>query len=55
MGLSDEYMFILNHLVSVDESILFSNVYVRYVRELDEAEHHNSRNRKRHLCFMRKI
>ena len=53
MGLSDEYMFILNHLVSVDESILFSNVYVRYVRELDEAEHHNSRNRKRHLCFMR--
>lgn len=53
MGLSDEYMFILNHLVSVDESILFSNVYVRYVRELDEAEHHNSRNRKRHLSFMR--
>lgn len=53
IGLSDEYMFILNHLVSVDESILFSNVYVRYVRELDEAEHHNSRNRKRHLCFMR--
>lgn len=53
MGLSDECMFILNHLVSVDESILFSNVYVRYVRELDEAEHHNSRNRKRHLSFMR--
>lgn len=53
MGLSDECMFILNHLVSVEESILFSNVYVRYVRELDEAEHHNSRNRKWHLSFMR--
>ena len=53
MGLSDECIFILNHLVSVDESILFSCVYVRYVRELEEAEHLNAKSRKRHLYLMR--
>ena len=53
MGLSDECIFILNHLVSVDESILFSCVYVRYVRELEEAEHLNAKSRKRHLSLMR--
>lgn len=53
MGLSDECIFILNHLVSVEESILFSNVYVRYVRELEEVERFENRKRKRHLSFMR--
>lgn len=53
MGLDDEGMFLVNNLQSYEELMLFGNVSVRYVREIDELKNWSAKDRKRHLSFIR--
>lgn len=55
LGLNDEDLFVVNNLVYDCDAMLFGNVKTRFVREIDELEHFNSVDRKRHLSFIREI
>lgn len=55
LGLNDEDLFVLNNLVTECDAMLFGNVKTRFVREINELEHFNSVNRKRHLSSIREI